>query len=147
MGSQNDVLIVYIANCSLPIANPMDTIIVEEENPEHFFPLTHTRATFELRYGAWCPLDRAIAEAEKRGVNVALRCRPVLEEYLRAKTGLPVNEDIDGEKCSGLPAQTPWEILAQSDQWIVADWEQWNESQPAARRVLPRGVHRCELHC
>jgi UDP-N-acetylglucosamine diphosphorylase/glucosamine-1-phosphate N-acetyltransferase len=119
----------------------MDAIIVEEEHPENFFPLTHTRATFELRYGAWCPLDRALAEAEKRGLKVALRCRPILEEYLRAKTGLPVNEDIDGEKCNGLPAQTPWEILARSNDLITADWEEWNQTQPPSRRILPRGVH------
>lgn len=119
----------------------MDTIIVEEENPERFFPLTHTRATFELRYGAWCPLDRAIAYTAKHGFNIALRCRPILEEYLRAKTGLPVNEDIDGERFSGLPAQTPWEILAKSDALITADWEEWNQTQPTGRRVLPRGVH------
>jgi len=119
----------------------MDTIIVEEENPELFFPLTHTRATFELRYGAWCPLDRALAKAERRNLKVALRCRPILAEYLRAKTGLPVNEDIDGEIFSGLPAKTPWEILAQSNDLIIADWEEWNQSEPAGRRTLPRGVH------
>lgn len=117
------------------------TIIVEEENPEAFFPLTHTRATFELRYGAWCPLDRAIAEAKKRGCGVALRCRPVLENYLRAKTGLPVNENIDGEIFDGLPAQTPWEILAHSAALICADWDLWNESAPDGRRAVPRGVH------
>ena len=119
----------------------MDTIIVEEENPELFFPLTHTRATFELRYGAWCPLDRAIAEAERHNLKVALRCRPILEEYLRAKTGLPVNEDIEGQLFRGLPSKPPWEILAKSDELISDDWETWNQSQPAGRRALPRGVH------
>lgn len=119
----------------------MDTLIVEEENPENFFPLTHTRATFELRYGAWCPLDRAIAEAKNYGWQVALRCRPELEKYLRAKTGLPVNEDIDGERFTGLPAQTPWDILSDSDELITADWELWNQTAPIAKRTLPRGVH------
>src|SRR3712207_8398970 len=42
-------------------------------------------------------------------------CRPELADYLRAKTGLPVNEDIEklglvGETFLGLPHSTPWEI-------------------------------------
>lgn len=118
----------------------MDTIIIEEENPEAFFPLTHTRATFELRYGAWCPLDRAIAVAAKQGLKVALRCRPELEAYLAAKTGLPVNDDVDGQIFQGLPAETPWEILGRSAELITADWDQWHDNSPAGR-PLPRGVH------
>ena len=96
-------------------------LIVAEENPENFYPLTLKRATFELRYGAWCPLDRALLITP----DVALRCRPELAEYVRAKTGLPVNEDIEGELFPGLPAARPWDILAQSDRLISADFEPW----------------------
>ena len=119
----------------------MDTLIVEEENPELFFPLTHTRATFELRYGAWCPLDRALLEAKKKHLKVSLRCRPFLAEYLRAKTGLPVNEEAEGQKIKGLPAETPWAILAQSGALIAADWDQWNQEYPVKASRLPEGVH------
>src|SRR5687767_2757184 len=97
-------------------------LIVAEENPENFYPLTLTRATFELRYGAWCPLDRALQITR----DVALRCRPELAEYVRARTGLPVNEDSEGELFPGLPAATPWEILAQSADLISADFELWS---------------------
>lgn len=55
-----------------PYLNVIDTLstllIVAEENPVSFWPLT--RATFELRYGAYCPLDRALLT----GQPVALRC-------------------------------------------------------------------------
>jgi UDP-N-acetylglucosamine diphosphorylase/glucosamine-1-phosphate N-acetyltransferase len=112
-------------------------LIVAEENPENFWPLTLTRATFELRYGAYCPLDRAALT----GQPVALRCRPELEAYVRAKTGLPVNEDIEGEPFPGLPGKAPWEILAQSDKLIVADWELWNRTHRNHRPARLRGVH------
>jgi UDP-N-acetylglucosamine diphosphorylase/glucosamine-1-phosphate N-acetyltransferase len=98
-------------------------LIVSEEYPENFGPLTQTRATFELRYGALCPLDRALLITSE----VALRARPELEDYLRAKTGLPVNEDIEGEPFPGLPAHTPWEILARSDAYIAADFHEWDK--------------------
>ncbi len=101
-------------------------LIVEEERPENFAPLTLTRATWELRFGAWCPLERALLQTP----DVALRVRPELAAYARAKTGLPVNEDIEargivGHKFSGLPFATPWEILACSDKLIAADFELW----------------------
>ncbi len=113
-------------------------LIVSEEHPENFGPLTLTRATFELRYGALCPLDRAL---QLTG-DVALRCRPELESYLRAKTGLRVNEDIEGEPFSGLPAPTPWEILAQSDKLIAADFYEWIKRHPNVRETaLMNGAH------
>ena len=98
-------------------------LIVSEESPENFGPLTQTRATFELRYGALCPLDRALQITKE----VALRARPELAEYLRAKTGLPVNEDIEGEPFPGLPASTPWEILNHSAAHIAADFHEWQK--------------------
>src|SRR6476646_5983445 len=104
-------------------------LIVAEENPENFGPLTQTRATFELRYGALCPLDRALQLTSE----VALRARPELADYLRAKTGLPVNEDIEGEPFPGLPAHTPWEILGRSDAYIAADFHEWDKRHPNHR--------------
>lgn len=98
-------------------------LIVREEFPENFGPLTLTRATFELRYGTLCPLDRALLITR----DVVLQCRPELADYLRAKTGLPVNEDAEGEVFPGLPAHTPWEILAQSDRLIAADFHEWSK--------------------
>lgn len=113
-------------------------LIVSEEHPENFGPLTQTRATFELRYGALCPLDRALQITKE----VALRARPELEEYLRAKTGLPVNEDIEGEPFPGLPAQTPWEILGRSDAYIAADFHEWDKHHTNhLDTVLCNGVH------
>lgn len=123
--------------------------ILSEENPENFYPLTLTRATFELRYGALCPLDRALLAAKKSNRMLGLRCRPQLAEYLRAKTRLPVNEDIPSESelgreyefFPGLPASTPWGILGQSDRLIAADWDLWNKAYRNRRpRRLP-GVH------
>ncbi len=114
------------------------TLIVAEENPENFLPLTLTRATFELRYGALAPLDRALLITH----DVALRCRPELADYLRARTGLRVNEDIEGEPFPGLPAATPWEILAQSDKLIAADFDLWSQLHPNFRRASSlKGVH------
>ena len=114
------------------------TLIVAEESPENFWPLTLTRATFELRYGALAPLDRALLVTR----DVALRCRPELAQYLRAKTGLPVNEDKDGELFPGLPASTPWEILGNSDKLIAADFSMWSRQHHNFREAsLPRGVH------
>jgi UDP-N-acetylglucosamine diphosphorylase/glucosamine-1-phosphate N-acetyltransferase len=98
-------------------------LIVAEQDPAPFGPLAHTRATFELRTGALCPLDRALLITP----DVVLRCRPELEAYLRAKTGLRVNEDIEGDEFPGLPAATPWEILARSDAHINADFHDWNK--------------------
>lgn len=115
-------------------------LIVTEEHPENFLPLSLTRATFELRYGALCPLDRALLISN----NIGLRCRPELAEYLRAKTHLPVNEDIpdgDHEYVSGLPAKTPWEILAQSDKLIADDWDEWNRHHRNHRPKRMTGVH------
>jgi UDP-N-acetylglucosamine diphosphorylase/glucosamine-1-phosphate N-acetyltransferase len=116
-------------------------LIVAEENPENFYPLSLTRATFELRYGALCPLDRALLVSE----NIGLRCRPELAEYVRAKTRLPVNEEIpeneEHECFPGLPASTPWEILAQSDARIAADWELWNRHHRNSRPKRMAGVH------
>lgn len=123
--------------------------ILSEENPENFFPLTLTRATFELRYGALCPLDRALILAEKLGKPLGLRCRPQLAEYLRAKTRLPVNEEIPSESeigeeyefLPGLPASTPWDILAQSDRLIADDWDFWNREHRNYRPKRLPGVH------
>jgi UDP-N-acetylglucosamine diphosphorylase/glucosamine-1-phosphate N-acetyltransferase len=116
-------------------------LIVTEETPENFYPLSLTRATFELRYGALCPLDRALLVSE----NVGLRCRPELAEYVRAKTHLPVNEEIpeseEHEYFPGLPARTPWEILAQSDTLIAADWDLWNRYHRNHRPKRMGGVH------
>lgn len=123
--------------------------ILSEENPENFFPLTLTRATFELRYGALCPLDRAVIAAQNAGKALGLRCRPQLAEYVRAKTRLPVNEEIptedelgeEYEYLPGLPASTPWEILSQSDRLIAADWELWNREYQNHRPKRLPGVH------
>lgn len=113
-------------------------LIVAEENPQHFGPLALTRATFELRYGALCPLDRALQITH----DIALRCRPELEAYLRAKTGLPVNEDVEGDLFPGLPAQTPWEILGQSDRLIAADFHEWQKRHDNHREIgLMSGAH------
>jgi UDP-N-acetylglucosamine diphosphorylase/glucosamine-1-phosphate N-acetyltransferase len=116
-------------------------LIVTEEHPENFLPLTLTRATFELRYGTLAPIDRALQFSQ----NVGLRARPELAEYLRAKTHLPVNEDIpedeDHEYFSGLPAKTPWEILAQSDKLIANDWDDWNRHHQNHRPKRLAGVH------
>lgn len=113
-------------------------LIVAEEYPENFGPLTQTRATFELRYGALCPLDRALQVTSE----VALRARPELADYLRAKTGLPVNEDIEGELFPGLPAHTPWELLGRSDAYIAADFHDWNRRHPNYRdSSLMKGAH------
>lgn len=113
-------------------------LIVAEQHPENFLPLTLTRASFELRYGALAPLDRALLLTPE----VALRCRPELADYLRARTGLPVNEDIEGDLYPGLPADTPWEILGQSDQCIAGDYEMWCRHHPNQRRhFVLAGVH------
>ena len=113
-------------------------LIVAEESPENFGPLALTRATFELRYGALCPLDRALQITD----DVVLRARPELESYLRAKTGLRVNEDIEGEPFPGLPASTPWEILAHSDAHIAADFHDWSKRQVNCRdEALSTGAH------
>ena len=113
-------------------------LIVAEENPHNFGPLTLTRATFELRYGALCPLDRALEITD----DVVLRARPELAAYLRAKTGLRVNEDIEGEPFPGLPASTPWEILAHGDAHIAADFHSWNKRHPNCRdEALMNGAH------
>jgi UDP-N-acetylglucosamine diphosphorylase/glucosamine-1-phosphate N-acetyltransferase len=124
-------------------------LIIAEENPRTFLPLTLTRATFELRYGALCPLDRALLAARESGQKVGLQCRPELAEYLRAKTQLPVNEEIPLENQSGeeheffpgLPFPTPWEILANSDKLIVADWELWHRYYQNHRPKRLAGVH------
>lgn len=113
-------------------------LIVIEEHPAQFWPLTLTRATFELRYGAWCVLDRALLVTK----DIALRCRPELAAYLRAKTGLPVNEDVEGDIFPGMPATTPWDILAQSNKLIAADFEAWSQGHPNHRdAALMAGVH------
>jgi UDP-N-acetylglucosamine diphosphorylase/glucosamine-1-phosphate N-acetyltransferase len=103
------------------------TLILSEEHAENFYPLTLTRATFELRYGALSPLDRALQITS----DVVLQCRPKIAAYIRARTGLPVNEDITPEVLKsaqpfpGLPAEFPWDILAQSDKYIAADFPDW----------------------
>ena len=113
-------------------------LVVAEEFPENFGSLTQTRATFELRYGALCPLDRALQITD----DVVLRARPELAAYLRAKTGLRVNEDIEGEPFSGLPASNPWEILAHSSAHIAADFRDWEKRHPNDRDVaVMNGAH------
>ena len=113
-------------------------LVVAEEHPENFGALTQTRATFELRYGALCPLDRALQITD----DVVLRARPELENYLRAKTGLRVNEDIEGEPFPGLPAATPWEILAHAGAHIAADFRDWEKRHPNCRQnALMNGAH------
>ena len=113
-------------------------LVVAEEQPENFGALTQTRATFELRYGALCPLDRALQITD----DVVLRARPALAAYLRAKTGLRVNEDIEGEPFPGLPAANPWEILAHSGAHIAADFHEWNKRHLNCRETaLMNGAH------
>jgi UDP-N-acetylglucosamine diphosphorylase/glucosamine-1-phosphate N-acetyltransferase len=117
-------------------------LLVVEENAENFLPMALTRATYELRYGVLCPLDRALLQTK----DVALKCRPHLAPYLRARTGLPVNEDIIDEVerdiAPGLPALAPWEILSQSDKLIAADFGLWNELHRNVRGAISwRGVH------
>lgn len=120
-------------------------LIVAEKNFENFLPLSFTRATFELRYGALCPLDRALIVAKETGQKIGLRARPELAEYLRAKTGLPTNEDIPENTeeiiFAGLPFPTSWEILARSDTLIVADWDLWNRNFRNFRPKRLLGVH------
>jgi UDP-N-acetylglucosamine diphosphorylase/glucosamine-1-phosphate N-acetyltransferase len=106
-------------------------LIVAEESPENFGPLAQTRATFELRYGALCPLDRALRLTN----DIALRCREELAPYLRAKTGLPVNEDVEGDLFPGLPAKYPWEILAHSDTYIAGDFHDWDKDHENYRET------------
>jgi UDP-N-acetylglucosamine diphosphorylase/glucosamine-1-phosphate N-acetyltransferase len=122
-------------------------LVVREQHPENFGPLALTRATFELRYGALCPLDRAIFAAEAGGARVVLQARPELAAYLRAKTGLPVNEDHaelvgEREEFPGLPYLTPWEILAHSNELIAADYDEWARTHHNYRRTsLMPGAH------
>jgi UDP-N-acetylglucosamine diphosphorylase/glucosamine-1-phosphate N-acetyltransferase len=118
-------------------------LILEEEHVENFWPLSRTRATWELRFGAWCPLERALLETP----SVAVRVRPELAAYARAKTGLPVNEDIEargitGRRFSGLPYATPWEILSHSGDLIAQDYPLWRERNAdfKSAAVLP-GAH------
>jgi UDP-N-acetylglucosamine diphosphorylase/glucosamine-1-phosphate N-acetyltransferase len=118
-------------------------LVLSEARPENFFPLTLTRATFELRYGALSPLERAL----RKSPQVVLRCRPELAPYVRARTGLPVNEDIapedlDGEPFPGLPGDTPWDVLAQSDKLITADLCDWQADHENHRdTALMPGAH------
>ncbi len=99
-------------------------LLLAEENATNFFPLTLTRATFELRVGALSALERALQLTP----DVVLQCRPELAAYLRAKTGLRVNEDIEGEAFPVLPAAEPWDILKQSDHLIAEDFPDWRDS-------------------
>ncbi len=113
-------------------------LVVAEEQPENFGSLIQTRATFELRYGALCPLDRALQITG----DIVLRARPELAAYLRAKTGLRVNEDIEGEPFPGLPAANPWEILARSGAHIAADFRDWEKRHHNDRDIaLMNGAH------
>jgi len=113
-------------------------LIVAEEDPRPFGPLADTRATFELRYGSLCPLDRALLVTH----DVALRCRPALEAYLRAKTGLRVNEDVEGEPFPGLPAATPWEILSHSNAHIAGDFHDWEKRhENHQEHAMMHGAH------
>ena len=121
----------------------MKWIILEEAPVENFWPLSRTRPTWELRFGAWSPLERVRLETS----NVALRVRPELADYARIATGLPVNEDIEtqnisGETRHGLPYLWPWQILAHSDKLIAADYEQWSGVNFNCREdILLDGVH------
>jgi len=117
-------------------------LLVVEENVESFLPMALTRATYELRYGTLCPLDRALLQTK----DVALKCRPHLAPYLRTRTGLPVNEDVQDEAerevASGLPAPAAWDILSQSDKYITADFELWSERHHNVRGAANwHGVH------
>lgn len=113
-------------------------LIVAEEDPRPFGPLADTRATFELRYGSLCPLDRALLVTK----DVALRCRPALEAYLRAKTGLRVNEDVEGDLFPGLPAATPWEILSHSNAHIAGDFHDWEKRhENHQEHAMMHGAH------
>ena len=113
-------------------------LILSEENPHLFEPLTLMRATFELRFGAMSPLERALQKTP----DVALRCRPHLAAYLRAKTGLRVNEDAAGETFPGLPYDAPWDVLANNDKLIAADFADWNARHANHREAaLMNGAH------
>ena len=112
-------------------------LLVCEENADVFGPLALTRATFELRAGALCPLERALAVSG----DVALRCREELAPYLRAKYRLPVNEDREGEPFPGLPAATPWGIISQSNALIAADFEAWNRQENFRDTAMMNGAH------
>ncbi|HEX8550083.1 MAG TPA: hypothetical protein VF681_00870 [Abditibacteriaceae bacterium] len=112
-------------------------LLVSEQNAELFGPLALTRATFELRAGALCPLERALFVTN----DVALRCREELAPYLRAKYRIPVNEDCEGEEFPGLPADTPWEILAHSDKLITADYRTWSTQPNFRDTALMNGAH------
>lgn len=113
-------------------------LILVEENVENFWPLSLTRATFELRYGALSPIERALKQTR----DIALRAREELAPYLRAKYGVPVNSDIEGEVFPGLPFATPWEILAKSNKLIAADYEMWTRGRINHRdSALVNGVH------
>ena len=121
----------------------MKWIILEETAVENFWPLSRTRPTWQLRFGIWSPLERALLETP----NVALRVRPELAAYARITTGLLVNEDLDAHKISGearhgLPYLWPWQILAHSDELIVADYERWAASNFNCREdIALDGVH------
>jgi hypothetical protein len=119
-------------------------LVLYEDKPENFWPLTLTRATFELRYGALSPLERAL----RKSPHVVLRCRPELAPYVRARTGLPVNDDItpqdlvDAEPFPGLPGDAPWDVLTQSAKLITDDFCDWSRDHENHRdAALMPGAH------
>ncbi len=77
---------------------------------------------------------------------MAIKCRESLAPYLRARTGLLVNEDIQDEDereiAPGLPCGHALGDSGQSDKLIAADFELWNELHRNLRGAVSwRGVH------
>ena len=105
-------------------------LLLVEENAENFLPMALTRATFELRYGALCPLDRALL----RTPDVALRCRPHLAPYLRARTGLKVNEEIERAQVERLRAVRDKRDAERAENALL----KLEESARGTENLLPR---------
>lgn len=115
------------------------SLFLAEENAADFFPLTLTRATFELRFGAMSLLERALQTTR----DVVLQCRAEIADDVRARTGLRVNEDSDIEYSNHwkLPFASAWEILAHSDQLISDDFAQWRQRPNFREAAVMNGAH------
>ena len=117
-------------------------LVLREQTPENFLPLTWTRATFELRFGAMSPLERAFLVTN----DIMLQCRDEIADDVRARTGLRVNDDYAGDieysNEFDLPFETPWQILANSNSLIIDDFKTWRERNTNFRdEALMNGAH------
>ena len=121
-------------------------LVLREQTPEKFLPLTWTRATFELRYGAMSPLERALLVTK----DIVLQCREEIAADVRARTGLRVNDDFVGNieysiqqsSAFDLPFDTPWQILTNSSSFITDDFKSWRERHTNFRdESLMNGAH------